>query len=192
MKDLNLMKRSWRNALIAGIVVLFPCLFFIPTVWLSSNSIFFNVSVIEKYICTHGHMAFSGPDNWIFLRPDLGAILMPWKHFNQNLKAISGLNDTLSKLGIKLYVVPVPDKASIIQSYSPFFVERVSNQRKRFLGKLRQQNVRVIDLNPVFIKHRHEDQLFIKGDTHWDQRGISLGAEFIASEIALPLILTSS
>jgi SGNH hydrolase-like domain, acetyltransferase AlgX len=155
------------------------------SVWLSSNSPFFNALVWEKYQSTKGKTVLSSSSGCLFYRWDLNSILKPWKYSDSNLRTICWLNDTLNNLGIKLLVVPVPDKEAINQSYSPFMVRTVSNQRHRFVEKLKQAHVNVVDLTPFFIENGDRDHLYRKNDTHWDQMGISLAAEIIVSKIPL-------
>lgn len=154
------------------------------SVQVSSNSLLFNGYVLGKYISTYGRLAFTSGE-WIFFRPDLGAIVRPWMHSDRNLKAICGLNDTLRTLNIRLLVVPVPDKAAIIQTYSPFSADRAGNQRKKFIDRLNKNNVEAIDLAPAFAGDNDKNLLYRKNDTHWDRHGISRAAEIVASRIAV-------
>lgn len=167
-------------------VILFCSIIFIYSVcsvYFTSNSIAYNFDIMLSFFKTRGKIAFSGPDGWIFYRPDLSVLLKPWKHANQNSNVIISLNDTINKLGIQLFVVPVPNKEDIIQSYSHFNVDISSNQKNRFIRRLRTKNVKVIDLTSIFIANKSEEQMYRKADTHWDQQGIMLGARAISSEI---------
>jgi hypothetical protein len=172
---------------LAGILLLLLAVYAILSIRFSSDSVLFNAFTLGKYLSTHGQQAFLSSDGWISYRPGLHKILKPWKHADKSIKAFCGLNDTLSKLGIQLLVVPVPDKETIIQSHTPFVAGTASNQRKRLIEKLAEKNISVIDLAPLFFAHRDQGRLYRKNDTHWDQGGISLAAEIAASRItALP------
>jgi hypothetical protein len=154
---------------------------------LTSKSVLFNSCVLVTYIRTHKQIAFSIPEGWYFYRQNLACMLKPWKYFNQNETTICALNDTLKKLGIRLIVVPVPDKEAIIQKYSPVIVDITSKQRQRFITKLITTNINVLELTPLFTADNHKNQLFVKSDSHWDQRGISIAAELISNKINVML-----
>ena len=157
----------------------------IVSIRFSSNFVPYNVNVLVKYFQTSGDKAFHAPGGWIFYSHDIGIIVNQWRHTRHNEQVICSLNDTLSKLGVQLIVVPVPDKETIIQTYSLFNVEVASNQRKQFLTRLEKRKVAVIDLTPAFFANRLRDQLYVKRDTHWDQEGIRLGAKEVASRISM-------
>lgn len=158
-------------------------LFTAGTYLLVSNSILYNYSILIKYFTSSGKTAFKGPDGWIFYRPDLSVVYKPWFHGNFNIRTICSLNDTLSRMGIELLVVPVPDKEAIIQSYTPFKVDIHNKQRHRLINDLNNQGVRVLDLTKTFLANNTIDQLYRKIDTHWDQIGIILGAKEITAEL---------
>lgn len=54
--------------------------------------------------------AVSGEDGWIFLQESLVNLVVDWK---ENLNSFVAFNDSLEARGIKLVVVPVPDKLQI-------------------------------------------------------------------------------
>ena len=51
--------------------------------------------------------AVSGEGDWIFLQESLVNLVVDWK---ENLNSFVAFNDSLEARGIKLVVVPVPDK----------------------------------------------------------------------------------
>jgi hypothetical protein len=151
----------------------------------ASNSPFFNASVFADFLKAkiQGQNAFPGNDGWLFYRCDLVATLEPWIYMRKNVETIAALSDTLSRRGIKLIVVSVPYKAAIIQTYSPFRVGNVSNQRSRMLTILSKRSVEVIDLAPSFMAENPKDALFQKKDTHWDGHGMLIAARIISDSI---------
>ena len=156
------------------------------SIWLTSNSIPYNLHTLFTYVKTKGQYAFTAPDGWVFYRPSLSSILLPWRYTPQNKTIIHSLNDSLKSLGINLLVIPVPDKENIIQTYSLFRTGNASNQRIRLIKSLAANGVNVIDLNSEFIKNRNKEQLYRKDDTHWDQDGIRLCAKVISRKLNIP------
>jgi hypothetical protein len=174
---------------IALSLTLFSLFLWLASSRFSSNSLLFNAASIITSIKHRGKLTFSGPDGWLFYRPSLRYIIKPWNYFNNNVQAISSLNDTLKKSGIKLFFVPVPEKEEIIQVYSPFSVRIVSNQKQRFINALKNRNISVIDLTHPFISSPTRELLYQKKDTHWDKTGIAIASTFIATIISTPAAL---
>ncbi len=151
----------------------------------SSNSPLFNAYIAGKILVSlaTGERAVCGQNGWIFNRLGMRALLEPWVYASHNARKISVLDQYLKQRGIKLIVVPVPDKASIIQIRPPFNADNIHNQRERMIGMLRNSNVEVIDLSPVFTASAHKDRLYQKKDSHWDGEGILLAAQVIADTL---------
>ena len=171
---------------IVGLGVLIIC-FIIYGFLFVSPSLSFNTCLTVKCMQPWGQKAFAGPEGWIFFRRDLYSILRPWWFLHKNAGTISSLNDSLKKSGIYLFVVPVPDKEAIIQKYLPVSIDQVSRQRLHFINVLKQKHVNVIDLTLPYNSYNGKDSLYLKKDTHWDQKGIMLAAEIISAEIASTL-----
>jgi len=108
---------------------------------------------------------------------------MPWRNTQNNLRTIQALSDTLGRRGIKLIVVPVPDKEAILQTYSPFRAYNVGRQRMRMIAMLRKSNVDVIDLAGLFQAAQKKDAVFNKEDHHWNDRGSMIAARVIADSV---------
>ena len=109
------------------------------------------------------------------------------------LPAIVDFHDQLRRAGIELLVVPVPAKAAVYpQSISPAFKPadrgippRVDTVQQEFYRLLEQKGVPVLDLLPIFWKHREdpEGEIFCRTDTHWSGRGVEMAAEAIAGRV---------
>jgi hypothetical protein len=151
----------------------------------ASNSPLFNASVLVDFLKAkmQGRNAFPGKDGWLYYRCDLAATLEPWLHMRRNVETIAALNDSLSRKGIKLIILSVPFKSAIMQTYSPFRVDNVSNQRTRMIEMLKKRNIDVIDLAPVFMADTQKELLFQKKDTHWDGRGLSFAARIVTDSV---------
>jgi hypothetical protein len=141
--------------------------------------------------------AIIGRDGWIFFNKDIECLnsgdlntQSPEKNPFPHLVA---LKDYLTKRGISLLFVIVPDKAEVYfdrlpppqlkDDYSivnPFF--------RKFLKNLQDTGIEVIDLLPLFLAAKKEDAaageaVYQKQDTHWSFRGMEIAAHAIAQRI---------
>ena len=85
-----------------------------------------------------------GQDGWLFLQESLLNIVKPWK---DNTPQIIAFKDSLESRGIKLIVVPVPDKLlTVPEKYSDKTKKGINlPQYKKWVEKLRKNKVTVID-----------------------------------------------
>ncbi len=85
-----------------------------------------------------------GKDGWLFLQESL---LNATKRWNDNTPQIIAFKDSLEARGVKLIVVPVPDKLlAIPEQYSDKAKKGIKlPQYKKWVEKLRKHNVTVID-----------------------------------------------
>ncbi len=150
---------------------------------IASNSVFFNAYTMGKFLKKRPTWVIPGSDGWLFYRESLKAILKPWKYAESNERTIASLNDSLAARGIKLIVVPVPDKEEIVQAYTPFRVYNASNQRSRMIARLREHHIEVVDLFPSYMASNPREELYQKKDTHWDEPGIEIAAQVIGDSV---------
>ena len=96
-------------------------------------------STTEEVAC-----AIEGKDGWLFLQESL---LNATKRWNDNTPQIIAFRDSLEARGIKLIVVPVPDKLLVVpEQYSDKAKKGIKlPQYKKWVDKLRKKNVTVID-----------------------------------------------
>ena len=147
-----------------------------------------------------------GDDGWLFFAPELRCLSVGafWgdaaakvsrasnpEHADP-LPAILDFKAQLDKAGIELLFVPVPAKATIYPdalvdaiTVSSDELLRVDRHHSEFYKILEESGVRVLDLAPVFLKHRFtaEAPLYCKQDTHWSGRACALTAKLIAEMI---------
>ena len=85
-----------------------------------------------------------GKDGWLFLQESL---LNATKRWNDNTPQIIAFKDSLEARGVKLIVVPVPDKLlTVPEKYSDKAKKGINlPQYKKWVAKLRKKNVTVID-----------------------------------------------
>ena len=96
-------------------------------------------STSEEVTCV-----IEGKDGWLFLQESL---LNATKRWNDNTPQIIAFKDSLEARGVKLIVVPVPDKLLVVpEQYSDKAKKGINlPQYKKWVEKLRQKNVTVID-----------------------------------------------
>jgi hypothetical protein len=151
--------------------------------------------------------AIQGADGWIFFVPELRALSVGpfWgeqslsvsrstkAEYADPLPAIVDFHQQLQKAGIELIVMPVPAKAAVypeaisaaIPKAGREMPPRVDPSHQEFYKLLKQQDVAVIDLLPLFLKHRDDagGPLYCKTDSHWSGRGVSLAAQAVQDEV---------
>jgi hypothetical protein len=142
-----------------------------------------------------------GKDGWMFFVPELRCLSVGqfWgdaaakvsraskPEYADPLPAILDFKEQLDKAGIELLFVPVPAKAAI---YPEMLVEqaktspRIDYYQAEFYRLLEQHGIKVLDLTPIFIKHRSDEPLYCKQDTHWSGRACVLTAKYITEYIS--------
>ena len=96
-------------------------------------------STTEEVTCV-----VEGKDGWLFLQESLLDAVTPW---HDNTPQIIAFKDSLEARGIKLIVIPVPDKLLVVpEQYSDKAKKGINlPQYKKWVDKLRKKNVTVID-----------------------------------------------
>lgn len=128
-----------------------------------------------------------GGDGWLFSRDEagtyLGQDLFSDEELNRFRKEITRRSEYLDSMGCKYYFVVAPTKYSVYPEYLPM-VYRIGNhltstdQVIEVASKI--DNVEVIDLREVLLKHKEAGLLYFKSDNHWNE----LGAYFAYAEMA--------
>ncbi|MCI0539669.1 MAG: hypothetical protein L0Z50_31055 [Verrucomicrobiales bacterium] len=147
-----------------------------------------------------GEKPVIGRDGWYFYRPGLNYMLARTERAkeasgtNDPLKAIVDFRDQLAARGVRLVVMPVPNKESI---YPDRLTARADALRgvlaprtQDLLARLRAANVEVIDLFKEFGEARKQSgaasqaPLYLAQDTHWSPAGVDLAARAVARRLA--------
>ncbi|MFC1717723.1 hypothetical protein ACFL6S_28945 [Candidatus Poribacteria bacterium] len=175
----------------------------------SDDSVATFVKSISQIVAQAEHQqekSIEGNDGWLFFVPELRCLSVGsfWgdaaakvsraskpEHADP-LPAILDFKAQLDKAGIELLFVPVPAKATIypdalvngitVSSDEPL---RVDRHHLEFYRILEESGIRVLDLAPVFLKHRSAEKapLYCKQDTHWSGQACVLTAKLIAEMI---------
>ena len=147
-----------------------------------------------------GEKAVAGRDGWLFYRPEVQYLIERWPAPGGSaagpgdpLAAIVDFRDQLARRGIKLLVVPAPNKASI---YPEMLCARagsagrpVNPATRRILSELARAGVEVVDLFEVFARAKAEgasarsSPLYLAQDTHWSPDGVRLAAQAVAQRL---------
>ncbi len=138
-----------------------------------------------------GDNAVLGRDGWFFYRPAVQYLVEPWSPEGLQTQgnvfdAIISFHDDLAKRGIRLLVMPAPNKASV---YPEMLTGRaradagpINPPTVHTLAKLRQAGVEVLDLFEVYDRAKRaagSPAWYLAQDSHWSPDGMRLAAEAV-------------
>jgi hypothetical protein len=172
---------------IVGIVVLVACgsiLYDLSVIYIHTPRAWGNYISLKRKLCTLTNtVVSSGRGGWLFFQPELE--YMDDSLQSVNIQSIAAFNDTLAKIGISLFAVPIPNKIEIYPDKFSFIPapHPVKKGRDEFIRNLENAGVRVIDLVPAFQQARDSCDVFRRFETHWTPRGIEIAARLIAQRI---------
>ncbi|HEY8189296.1 MAG TPA: hypothetical protein VIF12_01320, partial [Micavibrio sp.] len=130
-----------------------------------------------------------GKDGWLFTREEFDYYPDADKQIKEKIDYITQVRDTLAQQDIDLVVVPVPAKSRIyadkLGRYK--FPSYKQNIYTDFVKSLQERQISVADILPEMQGAAAQDQLFLKGDTHWMPAGAAVAANAIAAEITKDL-----
>jgi hypothetical protein len=145
-----------------------------------------------------GEKAVVGRHGWHFYRPSVRYVIerqtgAPESGPANPLPAIRSFRDQLQARGIRLLVVPVPNKESV---YPEMLTKRaedadvvVCEQTRHLLGQLEQFGIEHVDLFEVFRRAKQEDsrsdpgRLYLAQDSHWSPEGARVAAGAVARRV---------
>jgi hypothetical protein len=150
-----------------------------------------------------GEKALVGREGWLFYRPGLrylterppaaGPHPEGTRQTDDPLPAIVSFRDQLAARGIRLLVLPVPNKESI---YPEMLTRRadgvgviVSPQTRALLDRLHGAGIEVVDLFEEYRRAKQErgpsdaGPLYLVQDSHWSPAGIRLAAASVARRL---------
>jgi hypothetical protein len=145
-----------------------------------------------------GDKALMGRSGWFFYRPAVQYLIEPLPaDFNYNptnvLSVIISFRDQLARRGIKLLVMPAPNKASIypemLTRWAVGLKKPVNPKTIDILSKLRESGVEIVDLFKLFAEARQNlspgdnTRYYLAQDSHWSPDGMRLAARAVAKRI---------
>jgi hypothetical protein len=145
-----------------------------------------------------GDKALMGRSGWFFYKPAVQYLIEPLpadKYYNRAdvLSAIISFRDQLAQRGIKLLVVPAPNKASI---YPEMLTRRAEGSEQtvnprtiEIISAIEKSGVEIVDLFRVFAETREgllpvdNTRYYLSQDSHWSPGGMRLAAQAVARKI---------
>ena len=152
-----------------------------------------------KWLKDGGEKAVIGEAGWYFYKPGVNYLIARPEGAkasgvaNDPFAAIVDFRDQLAARGIRLVVMPVPNKESV-------YPDRVTRRAGALRGvraprtvdlmdRLRAAKVEVIDLFTAFAQARQptgsasEPSLYLAQDTHWSPAGVEVAAKVVARRL---------
>ncbi|MBL9138440.1 MAG: hypothetical protein JNK85_21405 [Verrucomicrobiales bacterium] len=147
-----------------------------------------------------GSKAIVARDGWYFYKPGLldlvarsAPTVSPAGDTNDPVVAILHFRDQLAARGIRLVIMPVPNKESIypdrLTARAAHLKGIIAPRTAEFQRRLNDAGVEWIDLFAAFRDARLESgaevqpPLYLRQDTHWSPRGVALAAQTAARRL---------
>jgi len=146
-----------------------------------------------------GEKALLGRDGWLFYRPGVEYLTeRPARPPAEDppgepLPAIKSFRAQLAARGIRLLVVPAPNKESIYPEMLSRRAEHVGvlvgRQTRELLEQLRAEGIEVVDLFEEFRRAKQTQSksdppgLYLAQDSHWSPEGMELAASAVARRV---------
>jgi hypothetical protein len=145
-----------------------------------------------------GDKALMGRSGWFFYKPAVQYLIEPLPAdlgYGEAdvLSAIISFRDQLAQRGIKLLVVPAPNKASIypdlLTRRAEVLGQPVNPKTIDILSKLRESGVEIVDLFSLFDGARKSlspgdnTRYYLAQDSHWSPDGMRLAVQAVAKRI---------
>jgi len=151
-----------------------------------------------KFLADAGEKAVVGREGWLFYRPSVRYGIerptsAPESDSADPVPAIRSFRDQLQARGIRLLLVPVPNKESV---YPEMLAKRAENagvvvceQTRHLLDQLEQCGIEYVDLFAVFRRAKEDESrsdprpLYLAQDSHWSPEGVRVAARAVARRV---------
>lgn len=144
-----------------------------------------------------GEKALRGREGWLFYKPGFDAMVSRVRNGasgpDDPVPAIVAFRDALAARGIRLLIVPAPNKESV---YPDFLTHRVERGRtmlaattRDLLTRLAAAQVEYVDLLALYADARQAADagsaapLYLAQDSHWSPAGLALAARAVAQRL---------
>jgi len=151
-----------------------------------------------QWLADAGDKSLVGREGWLFYRPGIqqaarGAADDPSASLADPLPAIVFFRDQLAQRGVRLLVVPVPNKESIypelVSARAAGRQVAVGDRTAEVLRRLDVAGVEFLDLFEVYRRAKQSQtdpgdaRYYLAQDTHWSPEGVQLAAEAVARRL---------
>lgn len=131
-----------------------------------------------------GTHASRGKDGFMFLRNFVPRPKPGYKGaFDHGADLIAALARRLEVLGVRLLLVPIPDKSMVYGDKLPSYLKAHPQLYEEFLARLSSRGIAHVDLLTRLREARKSTQVFCRNDTHWTSPG-ALEAALAVAEAA--------
>jgi hypothetical protein len=144
-------------------------------------------------LCEAGEKALVGRDRWLFYLPGVSFLTQRAQPRDSTLRdalaAVVHFREQLATRGIRLIVMPAPNKESVYPDQvtrlatPPFAV--VGVETRAFLAQCEAAGVEVVDLFKLYRDARGQSDvpLYLQQDSHWSPAGMEIAAAAVAKRI---------
>jgi hypothetical protein len=144
-----------------------------------------------------GDKAVVGCSGWLFYKTDVQYLIEQFPETDSSqgdiFSAVVSFRDQLAKRGIKLLLVPVPDKVSVypdmLASRASLIEHPVNSKTLEIIWRLQRVGVEVVYLFAVFERARtglspaDGTTYYLLQDSHWSPEGMRLAAQVVGQRI---------
>ena len=140
-----------------------------------------------------GEKALVGRDGWLFYAPGVAAMTQRPKAGNTSVRdamtAVIDFRDQLASRGIRLLVVPVPNKESVYPDRLTLRMSHpqgiLSSETRAFMEQCKKNNVEVVDLFATYRERRRTsaELLYLTQDSHWTPTGLMCAVNTVVSRL---------
>ncbi len=139
-----------------------------------------------------GEKALVGPGGWLFYAPGVSALTQRPRRGESDacaaVAAAADFRDQLAARGIRLLLVPVPNKESVYpERLAPRAAKGgfVGAETRRFLTLCREAGLETVDLHHAFREARARcgEPLYLAQDSHWTPHGMRVAVDAVAERL---------
>lgn len=126
-----------------------------------------------------------GTDGWLYTNEEFN-VIPKWKDaIASNLKVVSWVQGELSRAGVPLMIVIVPEKAKIYPEHIGKHERAAAHQNlgAQLVATAQALSLPIIDLTAVLSQGRSEGQTYLRTDTHWTPYGAELAAKAVKGRL---------
>jgi hypothetical protein len=140
-----------------------------------------------------GDKALMGSGGWLFYQPGVSFITQHARPGDSTVKdaltAVVRFRDDLASRGVRLIVLPAPNKESVYPDQLSWFAtppeQAIGEETRAFLAQANAAGVKVVDLFARFGAARRTSSapLYLEQDSHWSPVGMEMAASAVAGRI---------